>query len=65
MDIIYLVKSPFSLELHGRSNTSLQFRLNHFSTLAKSVNLSLFATGASGSITLLVRVSPEALGFSV
>lgn len=35
-----LIKSAFSAEVHMRPNTSLQLRLNHFSTLAGSLKRS-------------------------
>ena len=36
------MKSPFSCALHSRSSTSLQLRLNHFSTVAASLNRAQF-----------------------
>src|SRR5688500_3015839 len=34
---MYVSQSPFSIAVHSRPSTSLQLRLNHFSTLAGSV----------------------------
>ena len=55
--------SPFSCAVQARFSTSLQLRLNHFSTDAGLLKRSGFAAGASGSMRLPVTAcSPAALG---
>ena len=46
--------SAFSPAEHSRLSTSLQFRLNHFSTVAALVKRSGLNAGASGAIGLPV-----------
>ena len=55
--------SAFSEKVHSRPSTSLQFRRNHFSVLAESVNRLALAAGANGEITLRVEACcPSAVG---
>jgi len=59
-------RSPFSWGLQTRPSTSLQLRLNHFSTLAGLAKRSAFAAGASGATSLPVLAClPVAAGFWV
>ena len=60
------MKSPFSCAVQARLKTSLQLRLNHFSTLAASVKRLGLAAGARGRMSLLVLAClPAASGESV
>ncbi len=60
------MKSAFSAGVHSRPTTSLQLRLNHFSTFAGSLKRSPFAAGDSGSMALPVTTCRPALrGLSV
>ena len=60
------MKSAFSPAVHSRPTTSLQLRLNHFSTLAGSVNRSALAVGDSGLMSLpVIAWRPGWVGLSV
>ena len=48
--------SAFSCAWHSRPRTSLQFRLNHFSTLVWSVKRSALRLGERGLMTLPVTI---------
>src|SRR3990170_1536449 len=65
-DITYANTSPFSSGVQARPTTSLQLRLNHFSTLAGSVKRRGSATGESGRISFSVLAClPDARGSCV